>query len=367
MELLNRFLSKSFSKLAPNCTITNSQIANVIQTAAMTQDFLENTTKKLGNKPNADIIFKRIKECNVKILKTAFLFVLEFMINQIKQKYNKREWMLAIDTHYEPFYGNSTGLWIHRYKPKKCKDCTGSYCYITIAVVIGKEKFTLMALPVRRGEYKADLVKELIIVAKKYLRIRVVLLDRGFGSGAVARKLKQLKIKHIIFCSKNKKIKRFLEETPSFSHKYFYDKIEWKENKSKQREPIKYLIIKDYVDIFRTWKVYDWAFIINLSNVKAISYVHLYMKRWCIENTYKQFNAFRIMTDSIDFLIRYFFFLFRVILYNLWKFYNTIMGASTTFKEFVYILFLSCVDIDHVNECKNKMKLFFSRTHYLIE
>src|SRR3989344_7083949 len=154
-----KFLNKSFSKLAPNCTITNSMIADVIQTAAMTQDFLENTTKKLGNKPNADIIFKRIKEVDIETFKLAFIFILEFMIKQVKQKYNKREWTIAIDTHYEPFYGTSKGLWIHGYKPKGCKDCNGSYCYITIAIVIGQEQFTLMASPMMLGQNKADMVE----------------------------------------------------------------------------------------------------------------------------------------------------------------------------------------------------------------
>lgn len=366
MKLLNKFLSKSFSELAPNSTITNSMVANVIKTAAMTQDFLENTTKKLGNKPNADIIFKRIKECDVEILKIAFIFILKFMMNQVKQRYNKRKWVLAIDTHYEPFYGDKKGLWIHGYKPKGCKDCSGSYCYITIAVVTGQDQFTLMALPLKLGENKADMVEELMSVAKKYLRVELVLLDRGFDGGAVTRRLKQLKIRHIIFCRRNDKVKEFLEKTPSFSHKYFYDPIEWTEDKSTQREPTKYLIIKDYVDL-NTMKIYDWVFIINLSRLDAISYVYLYKRRWCIENTYKQFNALKVKTTSVDFIVRYFFFMFRILLYNLWKFYNAVMNSVTAFKEFVYILFLSTVHVDHVAKCKEKMKAFAEKLSYSIE
>jgi len=366
MKLLNQFLSKSFSELASNSTITNSMIANVIKTAAMTQDFLENTTKKLGNKPNADIIFKRIKECDVEILKTAFIFVLEFMMTHVKQRYNKRKWVLAIDTHYEPFYGKKTGLWIHGYKPKECKDCTGSYCYITIAVVIGQDQFTLMALPVMIGEDTADLIEELIKISRRYLRVGLVLLDRGFDSGSVTRKLEDLKIKYIIFCKKNSKVKGFLEKTPAFGHRYFYDVIKWKEDKSKQEEKTKYLVIKDYVDL-KTMKIYDWVFIINLSNLKAISYVHLYKRRWCIENTYKQFNAFIIKTASVDFIVRYFFFAFRVLLYNLWKFYNAVMNVSATFKEFVFMLFLSTINIDYIAKCKEKIRIFTEKLSYSIE
>ncbi len=357
MDLLKKFLNKSFSKLAPNCTITNSMVANVVKTAAMTQDFLESSAKKLGNKPNADIIFERIKECDVDKLKLAFLFILEFMILSVKQKFNFREWTLAIDTHHEPFYGNHCDLWIHAYKPKGCKDCTGSYCYITVAVVIGEVKFTLLALPVHRGQDTADLIEELVQAAKKHLRIKLALLDRGFDSGAVTRKLKQMNVKHIIFVKRNDKVKRFLKEVPAFSHKYFYDHIEWTENKSTQKEPTKYLIIKDYIDL-KKFLIYDWAFITNCSNLKAISYVHLYKRRWAIETTYKQFKAFRIKTISTNPIVRYFLFLFRILLYNLWKFYNAIMNANTTFKEFVFILFLANLNIEHVNNCKQQIEKF---------
>lgn len=167
MDLLKKFLNKSFSKRAPNSTVSNSMVSYVVKTAAMTQDFLECSARKLGDKPNADIIFKRVKECDVGTLKLAFLFILEFMILSVKQKFNFREWTLAIDTHYEPFYGNHCDLWVHAYKPKECKDCTGSYCFITVAVVIGEVKFTLLALPVHRGQDTADLIEELVQPAKK--------------------------------------------------------------------------------------------------------------------------------------------------------------------------------------------------------
>lgn len=356
-NLLTKFLDKSFSKLASNCTVTNAMVAHVVQTAAMAQDFLETSARKLGDKPNADIIFKRIKECDFDKLKFAFLFILGFMILNVKQKFNFREWTLAIDTHYESFYGSYNDLWVHAYKPKGENDCTGSYCYITIAVVVGQAKFTLLALPVHLGQDKAELVEELITVAKKYFKIKLVLLDRGFDSGAVTRKLKQSNIKHIIFAKRNTKIKKFLEQTPSFGHKYFHDKIEWDEDKSTQKEPTKYLIIKDYIDL-KKFLIYDWAFITNCSNIKALSYVHLYMKRWCIENIYKQLNAFKIKTISTNYIIRYFLFLFRTLLYNLWKFYNIIMNINITFKEFVFTLFLANLNIKHITTCKQQIEKF---------
>lgn len=237
----------------------------------------------------------------------------------------------------------------------------GSYCYITIAVVIGDVNFTLLALPVRVGWDKAETIQELITLAKKHFRIKLVLLDREFDGGTVTRKLKQIGIKHIIFVRKNDKVKQFFEQTEPFNHKYFHSPIEWTEDKSTQREPTKYLIIKDYVDL-RTFKIYDWAFITNLSNIKTIHYIHLYKKRWAIETTYKQFKAFRIKTTSMNFIARYLFFLFRILLYNLWKFHNILTNTNTTLKEFTFKLFLAELDIDYVISCKQEIQAITNTT-----
>lgn len=344
-KLLTKFIHKSFSKLAPNSTVTNTRVSEVIQIAATTQDFLENTSKKAGNKPNADIIFKRIKDCNIKKLKLTFSFILEFLIKQVKHKLNRREWTVAIDAHYEPFYGNYMDLWVHAYKPKK--GCNGSYKFITISIVMGDARFTLLALPVRRGDYTEDLVEELLLTARKYIRIRLVLLDRGFYSAAIIKKLDALKIGYIMFIPRNKKNKKFLKDTDAFSHRYVNHEIIWNHDKTKEKVKFKILIIKDFVDI-TNFKIYDWIFATNLTNTKALHHVMLYKQRWGIETTYRMFGKFRITTTSVNPVVRYFLFLFVVLLYNLWKFYNMISKFKITFKTFVYFLFLSSISLEHI-------------------
>lgn len=357
IKILTRFLSKSFSKLAPNCTITNTMVANVIQTAAMTQDFLENTSKKQGNKPNADIIFERIKGSNTELMKTAFLLILEFMIKQVKHKFNRREWTIAIDTHYEPFYGESTGLWIHRYKPKK--GCEGSYKFITVSIVIGNARFTLLALPVMRGAYTEELVEELIEGAQKNFRITLVLLDRGFYAGNVIEKLeKHPNMKYIIFAPLNHKNKEFLEETPNFSHRFVRHELPLRKYKTTGKIKVKLLIIRDFVDM-TNWVIYDWIFATNLTNTEALTYVKFYKQRWGIETTYRMFGKIRITTVSTDNVVRYFLFVVVVLLYNLWKFYNLVAESEISFKTFVYYVFLSCVDINHVESCKEELEGVF--------
>lgn len=360
-KILVQFLSKSFSKLAPNATVTTSMIAHVIQTAAMTHDFIENTTRKEGNKPNADIIFKRIKQSNEDVLKQSFVFLLGFMITQVKHKFNRRAWTIAIDTHYEPFYGEHKDRWIHGYK--SVKGCSGSYCFITISVVIGNARFTLLALPVRRGDYKEELVEELIREAKKNFRIKLVLLDRGFYAGNIVDRLDKARVKYRGFAPQTKKNKAFLEATPEFSHRYVRHELPLRTFKTTGTIPVKLLIIKDFLDM-TNWKLYDWIFVTNLTHTEALTYIRLYKQRWGIETSYRMFGTVRILTTSIHPLVRYFFFLVAVLLYNLWKFYNLLSKTKVSFKTFVYYLFLSCLDIDHADVCRERMKHLFSKLSF---
>ena len=355
-KLLKLFLNKSFSKLARNAVVSNGIVAEVLETAAMTQDFLENTSKKLGNRPNADIIFKRIEACNEEKLLDAFMFILGIIVKAVRQKLNHRQYTLAIDAHYEPFYGVPNGFWLYGYKPTK--GCTGSFRYMTISIVIGEERFTLMALPTHIGQNQAELVDKLVKTAQKFISVKLVLLDRGFYSGEIIEALRLCDVKYIVFAPQTEINKGFLEEVEPFSHKYFTHVLPLKKNRSNVGERVKLLVIKDFIDM-TNWKIYDWIFVTNLSNLAALSYVKLYKKRWGIETTYRMFGDIKIKTTSKNYFIRFFLFLVRIVIYNMWKFYNIINGTSKTLNDFVFMLFLTFVNIDYIGECKAQIEQTF--------
>lgn len=357
-KLLKLFLNKSFSKLARNAVVSNGVVAEVLETAAMTQDFLENTTQKLGNRPNADIIFKRIEACDEEKLLSAFLFILGLIVKAIRQKLNYRQYALAIDTHYEPFFGVPNGFWIYGYKP--VRGCTGSFKYITISIVVGEERFTLMALPVHIGQNQAELVERLVKATQKFIKVGPVLLDRGFYSGEIVEALRLSGVKYLMFAPQTETNKGFLEEVEPFSHKYFNHVLPLIKNRSNVGEKVRLLVIRDFVDM-TNWKVYDWIFATNLSNMDTLSYVKLYKKRWGIETTYRLFGDIKIKTTSKDYFVRFFLFLIRILLYNLWKFYNIINDTGKTFKEFTFMIFLSFVNIDYIEECRMQMAQTFGR------
>ena len=349
MDWMGRFLDKSFSKLAPNVSVSNQQIGAVLETAALSNDFLENTADKMGNHPNADSILVRIKDSSLEQLRDGFLFVLEEMIALAETRFRKRKYTLAIDTHNIAFYGKLEGIWIHGYRLEK--GSTGSFKFITISIVIGEAKFVLHALPVQCGKYTEDLILEMLTWVKKRMRVDLVLFDRGFYSAATIHTLQKINIKYIIFAPQNKKNKKFLAETPEFSNRFVSHVLEYKHDKTSENVNVKIVILKDFVD-FKSLRIYDWIFATNLSNLQALSYVKIYKKRWGIETSYRILDTFKILTTSKNIVVRYFLFLTVILLYNIWKFYNLLVESQITFQTFLYSLFLSQLNINHITLSK---------------
>jgi putative transposase len=55
----------------------------------------------------------------------------------------------------------------------------------------------------------------------------------------------------------------------------------------------------------------------------------LYAKRWGIETAFREMNKFRPKTTSKNYVIRWFYFLFSMCLYNLWEYTNMLLSAIT--------------------------------------
>ena len=60
--------------------------------------------------------------------------------------------------------------------------------------------------------------------------------------------------------------------------------------------------------------------------------VQLYRKRWGIETAHRLQDKFRIKTTSVNGIVRYFFFVIGVLLYNMWVFVNLLVCENV--KEY---------------------------------
>jgi len=340
---LLEFLKYIFCVVGANSPYKLTEFLHILITAALSKDFVNNTSIKTQPAPNGQTVFNRLLECTHETIETAFNSILESSVKKLKIMLRNRQIVLAFDTTYEPFYGkpNSNNLWIHGYKP--VKGCTGCFTFITVSIVVGEEKFILASLPVPIYWNKADYVEKLIKQARKYVRIETCLFDRGFTSYELIHRLKKLKVGYQIFWKKDKKRETWLTKElkklkPRQMKEYIKEDGYFCKNKTKYYVRTRFIIIKQY-KYKGDDRAYDWVFATNRKLKSQMWYIKGYKRRWGIETSYRVTDEVRIRTTTLDEVKRYFLFTFSCLLYNLWKFANLLLETKVTFATFVFTFF----------------------------
>ena len=340
---LKNFLKQIFFVVGPNSPYSLTEILNILVTASLTCDFVNNTSNKTQPAPKGQTVFNRLFECSHNKIEVAFNTLVCSLIKKIKPMFRNRRFVLAFDTTYEPFYGddNANNLWIHEYKP--VRGCSGSFEFITCSIVVGEKKLILGCLPIPRHWNKANYIEKLIKLARQYVKIEACLFDRGFTDYELIHHLKKLKVGYQILWKKDKKRETWLtKELKKLKAKQMKEYI--KENgyffkhKTKVYVRTRFIIIKKY-KYKEDNQAYDWVFATNRKLKSQMWYIRGYKSRWGIETSYRVADEVRIKTTSIDEVKRYFLFTFSCLLYNLWKFANIFLKTKVSFATFVYVLF----------------------------
>lgn len=337
------FLKYIFCVVGANSPYELQEFLHILITAALTGDFVNNTSKKVQPAPNGQTVFNRLLGCTHENIEDVFNTMMASMIKHLKITLRNRKAVLAFDTTYEPFYGdlNANNFWIHEYKP--VRGCIGCFIFITMSIVVGKKKFILGSLPVPIHWNKADYIEKLIRLARRYIIIDACLFDRGFNSYELIHRLKKLRVGYQIFWKKDKKRETWLTKElkklkPRQMKEYIKEDGYFLKNKSKHYVRTKFIIIKQY-KYKDDEKAYDWVFATNRKLKSQMWYIRGYKCRWGIETTYRITGDIRIKTTTLNEVRRYFLFVFSCLLYNLWKFANLFLETKVTFQTFVFVLF----------------------------
>lgn len=262
-KIIGKFLEKSFSEFKSNSIYEPKDFKNLLTVAAHGDDFIETVSSVLPG-ANSDTLFRRIEYfTSVDAVIEAFNSVLGKTLCIVKTFSRNRAFTIAIDTTYEPYYGEKKNFWIHGYKPKK--GCTGSFCFIMVSIVQGDKRFVLYALPVHLGWNKAKTIAKLLAIASSYIKIKEVLFDRGFYSAAVIDEIKKHYL-YTILVSKNKLVKCMLESVEDYAvveHELLLNK-----NFGKRKVKTNLVLIRDE---------YDWCFATNMYLHKIRHYIMHYI------------------------------------------------------------------------------------------
>jgi putative transposase len=329
-----------------NSVYKKNVFLDMLTHVAMTKDFTENGSLtfdavSVKKTPSADALLYHLKKYEDReAVKCMFEKVGEIMFGVAKNcGFLDRTVDVAIDYTEHPYYGDYQDEMVARTRHQK--GTSSCFRYATINIVSKRARFTLMALPVRDGDRKEHIVRDLITFAKSRLKIRYIYLDRGFYSVSVLNLLKYFGMKFIIPARRTPTMKRAIDRFRN-DGVVSYTMTGTDRRKTFLRLAV---VINDDGTKF--------GFITNMNaedeDAKRISI--LYKQRWGIETSYRMKNVFRAKTTSKNYVIRLFYFMYSVLLYNLWIIINMLIGKFIydevpespliTAKFFATVLYMS--------------------------
>jgi len=237
--------------------------------------------------------------------------------------------ILAIDLTLIPYHGKpaSDVKEIFRSKPKS--GTSHFHAYATAAVIHKGHRYTVALMHVEYGVSMKEVVRQLVgLIRRRGIKIRYLLLDKGFYSVSVLSYLKRAKLGYIVPILLRGRQKKDKKAPPSGirallkkNNGYYRQTITGQDGKRKKaRLTINVCVAsKDYLQE-KTGKKQRKKLLFAISKVRRTwrEIRELYRKRFSIETTYRQMNEARIKTCTRDPRLRLLFVAIALVLRNVW-------------------------------------------------
>jgi len=305
--------------LKNNAIYKKNQFIDLLIHMGLTHDFAENGSKTLKelkgtNNPDADTLLYHLKNYEqYKDLHRMFTTLFEIIWEMTKTANLfdiRKRYDVAIDFTEWYFYGDRTAQMVVGKKPER--GTTKCYKFATINIVESGKRFTMLALPVGPFDNKNKILETLISYVQERIKINRLYVDRGFFDSDSIKLFNHHQIKYLMPCSHISTVKHLLDITPApaiitdfVMADTTFNMVILQET-SEHGETLKYA--------FATNEHFDE----NDVNLTERLFL-LYGKRWGIESSYRvKKQSYLPKTTSKNYLIRLFYFMFSVLLYNLW-------------------------------------------------
>lgn len=317
-----RFVEKGIVKEKRyNARYCSIEIVRVLVYTAMLRTYVESAVARLRDVwhktvPDADTVFRRLKERREEALKVLLSFNRSIVREAKRKRWFRKRVTVAIDFWDREYYGKQRDI---NCSTGKEKNGTRYFHRVaTLAVVEDRKRLEIAMIPVTLFASKGKVVKALLEEAMRHIRIRVVLLDRGFNSTPVIRVIEELGLDYIMPMTKNNRVKREIERTAGLWFRIVKDY----QFRLRQKLTVNLLIIDSELLGEKTKKSY-LTYITNISvedtRESVLTIVQFYEARWGIETGYRVKKwEFRAKTCSESVIVRFFFILLAIILFNIW-------------------------------------------------
>jgi IS4 transposase len=300
-----------------------------------------NAINIIDDKPSGDALLQQLKKLEFEEVELQYheLFEKQFYNMFPKSKKGKKyRAIVIIDAHEQETYSKEKRS-SRSIRGGKHKNGTNFFFkYMTMMVLTQDKLISLSVKFYSRETTQSRLVDILIKQAKEYVRIEVVLLDRGFRDVKILNDLEYRQAPVLMPMVKDKKGEKYFEE---LGRRNFRAIKYWLRNPEGEYADVKLLMIRlsngkeigFYTTLKNTW----------LHNGNY--YLNIYKKRWNIETGYRLQNMFLAKTTSINKVIRYFYFCYAVAMHNLWLTIRltTTVGKSFTVLRMKFVLLLGWI------------------------
>jgi hypothetical protein len=257
------YLQKSFASFSSSIILPLGMIAYELVKCAKSITYVETLGK------HADALHLWIKKGYEEDYKKAFEAIVRKTIKRLGVNYAH----IAVDYTKEPFYGETSSLYMINTKGEKWD---AEFHFIVVSLITRKKQIPLMALPIRVGEGIPRPTIELLDCCLSLFRsIRLATFDREFYCGEVIDFMEAKKIKYLILMpEKGKVIADYIAKTDElgkFKHTMTYskDKTKWKP--------------KTIVAVCKGIDDFAWIFATNIQFKTRVEYIWCYKRRWQIE------------------------------------------------------------------------------------
>ena len=277
---------------------------------------MRNDERFKGNVPHGRTLLGRLAKMHSKEVREQSIkfFDTVFRLAKSRGLVPSHPVTLAIDYTDIPFYGDSKKVMVVGGKPDR-----GTYNKHRYAVIKISEKWGdlfLLALPIGVLTQKRETIRELIEFARKRVRIKHIVVDKGFYSAKYVSLFDEMGIKYLMPGVKNKKIMKFIKKGLNATTITI-------------RSADKKYVAHIGLAFRKTSDGNTVCFATNLPPLilYASDLFSLYSRRWNIETGFRVIkHEFMVKTTSMKYRIRMFLFMFSLLLYNVWVVVNATLN-----------------------------------------
>lgn len=267
--------------------------------------------------PCGDALMQQLQKLGINEIEQQFNSVFESQFAKLCKK--KKKAIAIIDIHEQETYSKEKRI-SEDIRGGKHKNGTNFFFkFASIQVIVGDKPITLAVKFLQRHDKLNLMVRELVEYTKKFVKIKVLLLDRGFRDVKIFNWLEYLQVPVLMPCIKDDKTREEFEKNVKEFHVVKY----WWRNPCNEFADFKLMMIK-----LSNGKEIGFYTTIRFTFLHSANYyLELYKKRWNIETGYRLQKLLLPKTTCVKGVVRYFYFCYAVAMHNLW------LGIRNTFKK----------------------------------